>query len=144
MMRLSGRRAAFAAAIASVLAVIGVALWVIGSPGEERLRRLDDRRVGHLEAIAAAVDRHFESKRQLPATLEELARLDRSFDPVTDPVSGQPYEYRVLGERRYQLCAEFQHRSREEPQAAWPVSLHFWKHDAARQCFEVEPQAIRR
>ena len=122
---------------------VGLAwIWgmaLAGSPGLERQRRLDDRRIDDLRAIESEIEtlcvepteRGPTLKRPLPADLEEVGRLARRERPgVRDPRSGEPYGYEPGEAGRYRLCATFEHerRSRFDP---------FWDHPAGRHCFEI-------
>jgi hypothetical protein len=119
-------------AIALVTVVVAAALYVLGSPGEQRRLRLDERRVEDLNALRADIGAYWRVNRRLPASLGEASR-----DPALyrDPVSGDAYEYRVLGERSYELCATFERPySPDRPQLA----TRFWPHPAGRHCFALD------
>jgi hypothetical protein len=132
----------FAVAVSAAVAVaIVVALVLAGSPGRARAVQLDDRRETDLAAIASAVDLYWEWHERLPTSLEELAGERRvSVPSLEDPARGEPYEYRIMGERSYELCATFEEPDREAestPYGAAP-GARFWLHEAGRQCFDVE------
>ena len=57
---------------ATVLGVIVAAFVIIGSPAEQRLRRLDDARERHLDEISKAIDRYWDTHAVLPDSLEDL------------------------------------------------------------------------
>ena len=59
----------------AVAASLVAAVATIGTPGRQRLLRLDERRVHDLAQLRSAVDAHFETEGRLPASLDELARL---------------------------------------------------------------------
>jgi hypothetical protein len=134
-------RAAFAAAAAlAVLGAVVAALIVLGSPGEQRARRLDDRRLDDLREIAGAVDLHWTREGRLVASVEEVrAELRPSSD--RDPETGEPYFYEPLGDHRYRLCATFNRASATE---GYKPRDEFWTHDAGRHCFELEAKKIER
>ena len=127
-----GRKLAVAVSVAMVLAV-AAGLWINGSPLEHRERRIDLRRVDDLATIDSAVTDFHEREGRLPGSLADLA--DLAPERSRDPVDGQPYEYRRLDERRYELCARFalpgtgmrypQVETRQLP----------WRHEAGRHCF---------
>lgn len=128
-----GQTAFAGAATVLVLAATVAGLAVIGPPWKARELRLDQQRVRDLQGISAAVERHAAAFRELPATLEDLQRPPRRY-PVTteDPVTGEPYEYRVGGPMDYELCARFDAAS--EPDA--PIRSG-WDHPAGRHCYEL-------
>ena len=98
-----------------VLATIVWGIRIVGSPSTARLRRLDRQRVDDLRTIHREVqslcqdpDIKNELKRDLPDSLDELASMARS-ERINrlDPLSGEAYEYRVIGPTRYEVCATF-------------------------------------
>jgi hypothetical protein len=81
----------------SLAAAVAAAFFVMELPAEQRLRRLDERRVVDLRMLANAADRYFYRERRLPAAVDEL--IDGRFftRAPTDPATAQPYEYRITG-----------------------------------------------
>ncbi len=130
--------------IACVGAAVLYGLYLSGSPYRQRLRLIDTRRVDELEQIANVIDRFWHEHERLPRELEELRRTrGASVNSVADPQTGAPYEYRITGEHRYELCALFDTDSSEERPAAprWTPRGRpegFWTHPPGRACFEVE------
>lgn len=131
-------------AVAAMIAVGLAGVVVAGSPGDARARRLDQQRLSNLQALATTVELWFQDNGSLPASLEALAsgsmgRVDRM-----DPESAEPYEYRILTERSYELCAVFLQPTSDEPSEPWLEARgEFWRHGAGRHCFtnEVRPSA---
>jgi len=135
----SGRALGAVVALA-VLAAVAAGLWMIGSPGDARRLRLDERRVSDLRSISTSVDVHWTRQGVLPARLDEVSPPVGATVTV-DPVSGQRYEYRVIDARTYELCATFD--------AEWQPGMYgydeaFWRHGAGRHCFRLTPKEIKR
>ncbi len=127
-----------AAAVAvPLVAVLG--LWMAGSPVVARSYAIDDRRAQELQEIQNAVNRHYSDFGVLPDSLGTL----RGPNPGTrvpdlrDPVTGAPYEYRVLEPRHYELCATFERKSSEDEARARGVYGDFWRHPAGRACYTI-------
>ena len=74
-----------------VVAVVGVALTIIGPPSEQRAARLDERRVADLRGIARAVDLYWTRSGRLPTGLEETSNELGSRVSRTDPETTMPY-----------------------------------------------------
>lgn len=125
--------------IAVVAAVVVGGLLFLDSPGQERRRRLDGRRVADLTRMADAVDLYWTRQATLPTSLEKLARTPGLHVDWRDPVTVQPYEYQALGDSTYELCAVFERTSaasgREE-------KFGFWSHGVGRQCFRLTAKKI--
>jgi hypothetical protein len=127
-----------AAAVVVVVAVVS-GLMVMGSPGEERTRSLDRRRVTDLQGIIAAADLHWTRHAALPAALEDLAAEPGVSLQTADPVTARPYEYRVLDGAGFEVCAVFDAASEE---ASPRPQRDLLVHGPGRQCFEVEADEV--
>jgi L-lactate utilization protein LutC len=132
-----------ACAIAAVIATVGAALYVLGSPGEERVHLMDQRRVRDLQLIADAANLYWTRRGRLPATLAELAEQSAG-DAIAahDPASRETYGYRAVNDQSFELCAVFE-RDSSDDRSDTPAA-DFWSHKAGRQCFVVKVREIRR
>jgi hypothetical protein len=134
------RRFGFAA-MAIVAAGLIWGMSAVGSPFEQRARKMDDRRVGDLRDIVGelrriAVKDRSESGptliRPLPKTLAELVEAAEYTRPsIVDPETGGPYEYEVLAEGKIRLCATFSRVRDERTEVTW-------NHPAGRACFVID------
>ena len=107
-----------------------IASFVIsGSPGEQRLERLDELRIAHLVQLTEAVDDYWEAQDELPLKMSELLDGRRLSRMPSDPETGLAYEYEQLDPTSYQLCASF------DRQSASQLAVDFWIHDVGRGCF---------
>jgi hypothetical protein len=128
------------ATAATVVAVIA-GLAVIGSPTEQRLKRLDKRRLTNLQSIAREIDSRWQDQKSLPRDLEALGQ-SRAWLVLSDPVTGVPYEYRVTGNGTYELCATFEtvvteHRDERK-------YSRFWDHGRGRHCYLLDARDGRK
>jgi len=128
--------------VAVVVAAVVVGVILLDSPAQERLRRLDERRVDDLHQLAYGVDIYWTREGHLPASLVELSEEERIVRDLADPATGQPYEYHVLGDKTFELCAVFTRDSgtdgRDIPDRG------FWLHGPGRQCFQLEARDVNR
>jgi hypothetical protein len=132
----------FVAAVVIVVVAVAVGgLILIGSPAQERMRRIDVQRVADLRAVASAVDLYWTRHRSLPASLEDLSREPGASVKLLDPDMKRPYEYRILSNDGYELCAYFAGDWTDKPDSTYK---NFWAHGAGRQCFELKVQEIKR
>jgi hypothetical protein len=133
----------WAAALASIALVVG-GIAMTGSPGTERVRQLDARRVDDVRMIYREAMRlsygpawtdpsvPLAQGAPLPATLDEVARQAQNVRPrIADPETGRPYEYAVSGPTTFQICAVFG-QSRDE------VRDVAWNHGAGRHCWNFD------
>ncbi len=135
-------RTILAAAVSAVVAaaIIG-GLILVGPPARERIRRLDDRRVEDLRALARAVDVYWTRQKSLPASLEELTAEEDFARRTRDPETEALYEYRVLGDKEYELCAHFSRAMNERETLLQP---DFWDHPSGRWCYQLEARELKR
>lgn len=134
---MSGRGAAI---VASVLVLCGViaGLYLAGSPAEARLRRQDGRRETLLSSASNGVQQYYRKEGHLPPTLD-AAGAYWSADSLggRDPVSGLPFDYRVVNDSTYELCASFARATEGDP------SVH-WAHPEGRYCFAERIEQLDR
>jgi hypothetical protein len=136
-----GRQAFITLVVATVVASVLGGLFLLGSPQTARERGLDARRIADIRGIANAVDLYWTRQGRLPASLADLSQERGIQVNPLDPETKRPYDYRVLGENSYELCAEFASKAAEEGHIP---SGDFWAHGSGTQCFRLEPKAIKR
>lgn len=129
------------ATVATVAVVAGIVagFWVLGTPGRQRLIAADRQRLEDINAIAQTLHQEFEANPADHPDYQLPTRLDAT-DNRQDPLTHQPYEYQRLGDRTYQLCANFDTDSRTyrfQPRSPTPNARH-WDHPTGRHCFEFE------
>lgn len=152
---LSPQKALAAGLSMLVLIVIAIGVYMTGSPAKARREQLDQQRVNAMQQIASAVDSTYANAGVMPATLEELALRSKEIgwahlEPLTDPVTGQPYEYRVVSASKYEVCAAFDAPTPEgrdaygNPRPPRPVGAPVipgerkWDHPAGYHCFSLD------
>jgi hypothetical protein len=127
----TGKRALATVLVIVVGAAVTAGIVIIGSPGEERTRRLDARRVDDLQRISSAVEVYHQRHQGVPASLEELSKEPGLSTIPRDPVSGLPYGYRTFNANSYELCGVF------DRETADIRAVSFWTHGAGTQCFTL-------
>jgi hypothetical protein len=129
---MSGKRALAIVLVVVVAAAVTTGIVIIGSPVEERIRRLDARRVDDLQRLSRSVEVYHTRHGRVPASLEELSMDPGLGDIPRDPVTGAAYTYRTPSERSYELCATF------DRDTTGVRTADFWSHGAGAQCFTQE------
>ena len=135
-MSLSGRHILAGALAIVVASAIGMGIALLGPPSQERARRLDDRRVEELRRISSSVHLFHTRHDRLPASREELSKEPGVILETRDPVTDEPYGYRVVDSMTYELCAIFDRESTES-------RASFWSHGAGKQCFTLKAEESR-
>jgi len=139
MNRAAGIGILVAAVTAAVVAAVIGAIVVLGSPAQQRQRHLDERRVRDLSSISATINLYASTHGALPPDLAALEKEPGPRHAPNDPDTGMPYEYSVLTDESYQLCATF---AMPSPETDGPyMERDGWTHAAGRQCFERKQKA---
>lgn len=149
-------RSIFAKVVIAIVAVVTIVGFIIaGLPQSQRLIRLDERRVSDLEGIQSQVLYFWQQKDKLPQTLAETSDSLNGYTAPVDPVSNSAYEYRVLGDLKFEICANFAVASNADNNVtgAYPAipapypgpiydTFNNWQHPAGRFCFDrtIDPQ----
>jgi hypothetical protein len=109
--------------------------WVVGTPGYQRLVRVDQQRLGDLSSIANNLYRQAQDKKSDFKLPESLPTSIQAKDPLTK----QPYGYTRLTEKTYQLCAEFATDSSTYPLQNSPdADQGAWTHPKGKHCFDFD------
>ncbi len=129
----------FYGVIGVVAAGIIAALFLVGSPNRERLRRFDQVRITNLQMIQSALQSYWSREHMLPAALREIEAS--GFFVPADPVTKLPYGYEVTGTSTARLCATFSTADSEEDVIPAPLyddgrSFGNWQHGSGLACFE--------
>ncbi len=142
--------------IGIVVIAIVVGFFIVGSPGDERIRRFDERRISDLGVIQSEIIYYWQSKEILPAVLDNLRDDLRGVSLPLDPDTSAPYEYKVLSDKSFELCAVFSLPSDEKtvesntlvrpaPSFGGGFENSSWGHKAGQVCFlrTIDPDFFR-
>jgi hypothetical protein len=127
-------RTALAVVVSTVVAIaVAWGMWLVGTPAEERDRRLDERRLEDLRTLRQLVHAHHEATGRLPLGLEDLVDArGRPVERIDDPAGRGAYDYEAVDSTSFRLCATFDFATPDEPARN---RLDPWAHGAGRQCF---------
>jgi hypothetical protein len=141
---------------AGALVVISIVLgfFIVGTPWEARLQRLDAQRVSDLQNIQWQIVSYWQQKQKLPAALPELTDSISGWAVPIDPQTGAAYEYAAKTGTTFELCATFasdrniptEHSGISRPMpVADPYGIGMsdnWNHGVGRTCFErtIDPE----
>lgn len=141
--------------LAVVALIIAGAFFMVGSPFEQRIIKIDQQRVWNLQAIQnEIVYNYWQNKTSLPPSLEALRNDISGFVPPLDPETGAPYGYNIKGPLIFELCATFGAVSNvvnDGGMYAEPVTPYqslsgrkndVWDHEAGYTCFSrtIDPE----
>jgi len=118
-----------------IVAIFITSLFIVESPTATRNRRVDDAVLNKFNNIDSALITYYNDNEKLPADLGML-RVEVLYlraDDIEDPVSGKPFDYRVLENDKYELCADFR-TSNLDPESPDIFVNKRWPHDAGYQC----------
>ncbi len=117
--------------------------FVIGSPKEQQLLKLDNRRVSDLQFLQSEILNFWQAKNRLPQVLSDLKDDIRGISVPKDPETGAEYGYEVRAPQSFALCATFVRASVSntvgnfaKPTFAPGAVGENWEHQAGSFCFE--------
>jgi hypothetical protein len=128
--KMTGRQVLAAIVSLVVAAAIVTGVVILGSPSDERARRLDQRRVSDLAGLEMAVNFYFAQHTKLPASLEALS-TQPGVRIATDPVTGAAYRYRPIDAEQFELCGTFERAAESRVSSGVDV----WEHPSGDHCF---------
>lgn len=120
----------------AMAAAVVAAIVVLGPPSQQRLFRLDARRVADLTMLSQAINSYAREHEALPADLAALTQAPGPRTSRFDPQTRAAYEYTVTTSTSYTLCAVFSAPSPDVPPVPIGPGGDDWIHGAGRQCFE--------
>ncbi len=130
-----------------VLVAIVSGFFLIGTPGDARAYRFDERRVQDLESLQYQLVDYYRAKREVPVSLDALIDTIGTGALPTDPDTGEQYDYRRTSSTAFELCATFARSSGERkstrPWAPMPgIQGADWTHEAGTHCFSrtIDPE----
>ena len=115
-----------------VILILISGFLIADSPAQVRKIKHDRNTVNDLNSIRYQIEEYARNYGKLPEELEDLnmlkVHLFEEEDEITD------YEYQVLNEKEYEICAEFQTNS-EETEDPYGNQRE-WIHKVGKECFQ--------
>ena len=118
-----------------VAASVVAAVVSMGTPGQQRMERQDERRVRDLDRLKDEIERWAERTGSLPVDMGALARPGVRLS-AQDPFTGKPYGYLAQGKRTYRLCAVFETDTAVAERGRYGRAD--WPHPAGRHCVDMK------
>jgi hypothetical protein len=121
------------------LGTLAAGLFLVGSPRQERLRKIDAKRVDDLVQISSAITNYYQERRALPDSLAGLMDVPSSqVGGMKDPVTGSPYGYRTVDSTTYELSATFATAdSMMEKTGDFSRHPPFWRHAPGPRAYRL-------
>ncbi len=127
----------FIVSLIIALAAFIFGLFLVESPSQVRNQKLDAEIVNDAITLEDGINEFYRINSSLPETLQELKDevVFITQQDLQDPVTNQIYEYKILSEDEYQLCAEFR-TSNLENSSDRDLYYRNWPHQAGKDCIE--------
>lgn len=137
------------AAIVVVLASLITSFFFVESPTQARSRKHDQTVLNNFDQIDSSLNSYFIENKKLPDNLDVLVDEKRYLvaSALLDPLSGKKITFRVVSEKKYELCANFLTSTiGVNPSKDYTVTR--WPHSAGDQClmqqiFQVDLAPIK-
>ncbi len=126
----------FYGSLVVVAAVFVASLFFVESPTQTRNRKLDNAILSSFSEINGAIETYYNDNGKVPGSLDEIkAEFSYITDKnIKDPVSGEIFEYKVIGDNSYELCATFRTSNIDGDETRYYLYKERWPHDAGDQC----------
>ena len=116
-----------------VVALIVIGFVIGGTPASMRDLTLDSTRIANFHEIDRLIQNYYQTNSALPKSLSDLTSL--SSNSYTDPKTRKPYDYKIVSEFNYQLCATFSTDSNSKTaSSAYPSTSNIDKHRKDYDC----------
>jgi membrane protein YqaA with SNARE-associated domain len=125
-----------------IIAAVVSGFFFVGSPSEQRLRRIDEQKIQSLQTIQMDIETYWQLNKKLPRALSELKGSKYTSSNLVDPQTNKAYEYKAIDEKHYQVCAEFNLSSYnwDYSQKYGQALLNYsWGHPSGKYCFDLQP-----
>ncbi|MFH1002032.1 MAG: DUF5671 domain-containing protein [bacterium] len=128
-----------------VLVSIVSGFFIVGTPAVQRDRRFDEQRVSDLQTLQGQIVNYWSQKDVLPQSLDNLEDNISGYMVPKDPQTKEAYEYKVVSDLTFELCATFKISNSDFSAVSIPVDPYFyrgisskqnWEHEEGRTCFE--------
>ena len=127
----------FYASFVIVLIAFVTSMFIVESPTETRKRKLDDRVINNFYQIDGSINSYYKKYEKLPEAIEDLKEEYNyiTTEELTNPVTKELYEYKIVSGDEYELCTTFQFSSKEEDKKDHdPYVDKMWIHEAGYDC----------
>lgn len=112
----------------SLVVIIFVSSWFfVESPRMARERKIDEKVLNNIHSLESYINSYYEKEKELPDDLLMVNNVTEvvNFDQfLVNPVNGERIEYKKIGEREFELCANFRTDSYESKRnEVYPVYI---------------------
>ena len=89
------------------LSAIIAGFMVAGTPWDVRAQKFDQTRLSNFSQIRSAIQSYYSKNKSLPSKLSDLPTDYYYSDKIKDPETNKDYDYQVVSNTSYKLCATF-------------------------------------
>ena len=127
-----------------ILATVISAFIVVGSPVENRLKRIDEERVQDLSLIQNEIFSYWQQTNKLPDNIKELEDDIRYINIPSDPKTKEDYKYTKTSDLTFTLCATFDTAETKSTSREYYYNMieGTWAHGVGEVCFDrtIDPE----
>ncbi|PWB38917.1 MAG: hypothetical protein C3F02_01505 [Parcubacteria group bacterium] len=123
----------FFASLAVIVVILIAAFMNVESPAVAREKKIDQQVINNFYTIQNDVDDYYNTYKKMPASLSDLTKEYNNLTPevLNNPSDNTPIEYKVNGDRGFELCTTFKSANKGKGQLYQDTN---WLHDAGYQC----------
>lgn len=128
--------------LAMVVIVIIAGFAVMGSPLTQREIRIDQQQIQDLTVLQEQIVNYWQQNQRLPVAMSELQSDLTGYYVPSAPEGREAYEYKIMDDLTFSLCATFgvasdAYSATAAPQYEYGLTGDIsWKHTVGRICFK--------
>ena len=130
----------------SIIIILFSIIWgfsVLGSPRTQQLIKYDEHKVSDLQNLNMQVQDYYQRFHSLPSSFRDLLKLNYGGISIIDTQIKKPYEYNIVDNLSYEVCAIFNKSSNLDSNQTTYVQYGnlsvrgsiSWTHPSGRYCF---------
>jgi len=124
--------------LAVVIASFIVGLSFIDSPKTTRLKNEDNAISNNLSTVQGNLNQYYDLYEKLPSDLSVLISDGQLYireADIVNPVTKEPFSYRIVSADSYELCTRFNLSNKEEETKSYDIFGGGWIYEAGENCF---------
>jgi hypothetical protein len=124
--------------VALALGTISSAIYK-APPWVMRLVRDDFTKIDKMEKIAGKINHYYTQHKTVHAKLTDLEEYMKAED-LNDPATGQPFGYKAINEKTYEICGMFKTDKTQVPRhmSRWGGTFNKMTYQKGRSCFKQQ------
>lgn len=106
-----------------------------GLPNQTREANFDQTRVSRIRNVVSVISNYYFKNNVLPQKLSDLSDVLYAPDDIKDPQTEKEYDYELISQTTYKICANFAIASKDIKDSNYYYSDKKYEHPKGNYCF---------